>query len=65
MSDTLHVTPVDDLTDHDTSGDDCPCGPRTNPVQREDGSMGWVVVHHSLDGRETKPSIGFTRQETT
>lgn len=54
MSDALHVTPVGDLIDHDTDGDDCPCGPRTNPVQCEDGSMGWVVVHHSLDGRETR-----------
>ena len=53
MSDALHVTPVGDLIDHDTDGDDCPCGPRTNPVQCEDGSMGWVVVHHSLDGRES------------
>lgn len=65
MTDTLHVTPVGDLTAHDTDGGDCPCGPRIDPVQREDGSMGWVIVHHSLDGRDTKPPIGFTRQETT
>ena len=52
MTDTLHVSPVGDLIDH-TADDDCPCGPRTEPVQREDGSMGWVVVHHSLDGRES------------
>ena len=52
MSNTLHVSPVGDLIDHDTD-DDCPCGPRTEPVRREDGSMGWVVVHHSLDGRES------------
>lgn len=66
MTNTLHLTPVGDLIDHDTGDDDCPCGPRTEPVQREDGSMGWVVVHHSLDGRESaKPPIGFTRQEMT
>ena len=56
----LHVIPVGDLTAH--TDDDCPCGPRTDPVRREDGSMGWVVVHHSLDGRETREP---TRQETT
>ena len=50
---TVHVIPVDDLTDHDTDGDDCPCGPCTEPVTRDDGSVGWVVIHHSLDGRET------------
>lgn len=48
---TLHVLPVADLIDHDTS-DDCPCGPTTEPVPRPDGSMGWLITHHSLDGRE-------------
>jgi hypothetical protein len=46
-----HVIPVDDLIDH-TSDDDCPCGPTVEPVVRDDGSTGWVHVHHSLDGRE-------------
>ncbi len=50
--DTLHVVPVDDLIDHDTSGDDCPCGPRTEPVFRDDGTNGWLIRHTSLDGRE-------------
>lgn len=53
MSDTYHVTPVDDLIEHDTSGDEaCICGPDTVPVERGDGSFGWLVSHHSLDGRE-------------
>lgn len=47
----LHVLPVDDLIEHETT-DDCPCGVTPETVKREDGSMGWVVVHHSLDGRE-------------
>lgn len=47
---TVHVVPVNDLIDH--PDDDCPCGPTIEPVEREDGSFGWVVVHHSLDGRE-------------
>lgn len=50
---TLHVMPVDDLIEHDNSGTTvCPCGPTTEPVPREDGSFGWLVTHHSLDGRE-------------
>jgi hypothetical protein len=51
-SDTVHTFPVGDLIEHDTSGEPCVCGPRVEPVMREDGSNGWVVVHHSLDGRE-------------
>ncbi len=49
---TVHVSPLGDLIEHDTDGDDCLCGPRTEPVERDDGSYGWVIVHHSLDGRE-------------
>ena len=48
----IHVVPVDDLIEHITDGEDCPCGPVTEPVEREDGSMGWLVVHNALDGRE-------------
>lgn len=48
----LHVHPVGDVVEHDTSGDECICGPTTEPVFREDGSTGWLIVHHSLDGRE-------------
>jgi hypothetical protein len=47
----FHVTPVGDLIEHDTDGD-CICGPTAEPVERDDGSFGWVMVHHSLDGRE-------------
>lgn len=49
---TVHVLPAGDLIEHDSDGQDCPCGPTTEPVPRDDGSMGWLVVHHSLDGRE-------------
>jgi hypothetical protein len=52
MSDTVHTFPVGDLIEHITDGTDCPCGPTTEAVMREDGSNGWVVLHHSLDGRE-------------
>jgi hypothetical protein len=47
----LHVHPLDDLIEH-TLDDECPCGPEDRPVEREDGSIGWLTVHHSLDGRE-------------
>lgn len=49
-TDDVHVIPEDDLMCH--LAGDCPCGPLTDPVQRDDGSYGWVLVHHSLDGRE-------------
>lgn len=51
MADEMHVRPIGDLIEHPMT-DDCPCGPRTEPVTRDDGSIGWVIVHHSLDGRE-------------
>lgn len=49
---TVHVYPRSDLIEHDTDGDGCPCGPDAMPVERDDGSVGWLAVHHSLDGRE-------------
>ena len=45
-----HVYPVNDLIEHETDGGDCACGPTTEPVEREDGSIGYVVTHHSLGG---------------
>jgi hypothetical protein len=55
QSGDVHVLPVTDLIDH--THDDCPCGPAVEPVVRGDGSVGWLVVHHSLDGRE-RPGSG-------
>lgn len=56
MPDVLHVRPVGDLVEHDTSTaePDCACGPRVRPEKRDDGSVGWLIVHHSLDGREKR-----------
>lgn len=48
----VHTYPVNDLVEHDTGGDTCICGPTTEAVFRDDGSNGWHVIHHSLDGRE-------------
>jgi hypothetical protein len=54
VSNVLHAAPVGDLIEHDTATNDanCICVPRTEPVPRADGSIGWLIVHHSLDGRE-------------
>lgn len=51
----LHVVPRGDVIDH-TTDEDCICGPTTTPVSIDDGSMGWRVTHHSLDGREHNES---------
>lgn len=48
---TPHVVPRNDLIDHELTGA-CPCGPQDQSVIRDDGSVGWLTVHHSLDGRE-------------
>lgn len=32
--------------------DCCLCGPAQELVRQESGCDGWVVTHHSLDGRE-------------
>ena len=52
MSEAVHTYPLNDAVEHELEGTDCVCGPEVVPVEREDGSMGWQVVHHSLDGRE-------------
>lgn len=51
MSNEAHVMPLADAVGH-TPTDDCCCGPRCEPVERQSGTMGWLYVHHSLDGRE-------------
>ncbi len=49
---TLHVYPVGDLIEHDTSGALCVCGPSTEYVIGRTGNTGTLIMHHSLDGRE-------------
>lgn len=49
----VHVTPINDLIEHEWDDDgDCPCGPEVQPVEREDGSIGWLYLHNALDGRD-------------
>ncbi|MGV0042014.1 hypothetical protein [Mycobacterium colombiense] len=52
MSQTVHVLPNNDLIEHEDDGTDCPCGPTVEPVFDSEGSCGWLITHHSLDGRE-------------
>lgn len=57
---TVFVSPINDLIQHDTDDTDgtkCVCGPAVEPVKRHDGSMGWMIIHHSLDGREKKRKV--------
>ena len=48
-----HVVPLNDLIEH-TSDDECACGPEARPMPQADGSMKWLMIHHSLDGRELR-----------
>jgi len=52
-SNSMHIMPKNDLILH-VSDDDCVCGPQPEMVKRGDGSVGWLMVHHSLHGRELK-----------
>ncbi|MGW0780315.1 hypothetical protein [Streptomyces sp. NPDC002913] len=54
MAATVHVTPLDDLIEHDTDSDDssCVCGPQEVPLDLGGGFIAWAYVHASLDGRE-------------
>jgi hypothetical protein len=51
-SNNVHVYPTKDLIEHDTDSEDCICGPTVEACEREDGSYGWLLTHHSMDGRE-------------
>ena len=54
----LHVVPLGDAVEH-TSYDDCVCGPTAKLIKTEDGSIHWLMIHHSLDGRELdEPDYG-------
>ncbi len=48
---SLHIKPVGDIVEH-TDDDYCVCGPQPEAVKRPDGSIGWLIIHHALDGRD-------------
>ncbi|MEU1078528.1 MULTISPECIES: hypothetical protein [unclassified Streptomyces] len=60
MKHVTHIHPVDDKVEHDTSSGEasCVCGPAVRPVARDDGSMSYLIVHHSLDNREKTEGSG-------
>ena len=60
---TIHVYPDKDLIEHTTDTPDCICGPETEAVFRDDGSNGWLITHHSLDGREERERERNGRQQ--
>jgi hypothetical protein len=45
---TIHTYPDNDIIEHVTDGGECPCGPTTEPMMRDDGSNGWLVVHQKI-----------------
>lgn len=55
MSAIFHIIPENDQVDHEISFG-CICGP---DITDEYG--GWLVSHHSLDGREKDELAPFTR----
>lgn len=61
MTAELHIRPNGDLIEH--LDNDCPCGPESRPIKRDDGSVGWLIVHHSLDGREQHEGTEETNGE--
>jgi len=48
----IHVTPVNDIIEHEEVDTECVCGPCVEPVERDDGAINWLITHNSLDGRE-------------
>lgn len=47
----IHIIPLNDSVTHEHT-EDCPCGPEIEPVKTDDGTVNYVISHHSLDGRE-------------
>lgn len=56
MNNVIHVEPRNDLIEHTDGFGTCACGPEVQAVRAGVGDttqhIGWLVVHHSLDGRE-------------
>lgn len=47
----VHIRPRADTIWHPLD-DGCVCGPVVQPCRRRPGGDAWLVIHHSLDGRE-------------
>lgn len=49
----VHIVPIGDFLEHEHT-DECACGPTSEVVIEEGRTDGWIVTHHSLDGRESR-----------
>lgn len=50
----VHVRPAGDLIEHAMTAE-CECGPTSELIRDEQRCVeGWMVTHHSLDGREQR-----------
>lgn len=47
----VHIIPLNDCIVHEHD-EDCACGPEVIPIKADDGTVNFVIGHHSLDGRE-------------
>lgn len=45
--------PAGDVFVHEDD-ETCPCGPELHRIERDDGSVGWLLFHHALDCREER-----------
>lgn len=59
--DDVHVTPIDDLREHDTSRF-CWCRPTIEHHEAWAGAA--LVVHHALDGREFSEPDHASKERT-
>lgn len=46
----VHTVPQGDTMPHMPEG--CECLPETVPINREDGSVAWQIIHKAKDGRK-------------
>jgi hypothetical protein len=51
----VHISPREDLMQHELTGDCCTCGPKVEyvpPCEDCETPGGYLITHRSLDGRE-------------
>ncbi len=56
MPSDLHVSPIDDLKEHDLHSRSCWCSPR---LEQDDPDEAVLVIHFSADGRELVEEHGL------
>jgi hypothetical protein len=48
----VHIDAQADVVAHDTDSLGCTCGPTVRPFRRDDGTLGWHVIHYHLAAPE-------------